>query len=149
MSNSAVVSAPNRFQPLRSRPGARQRRGAGRVAAVIAIAVSLPFLGGCHVNVSGGTARTATSTTTAAKAPAIPQRDVEQITAQLIRDKSGGGPYVISCPGDLPIELDAAMECVVAGQDGVRRELTVTVTKADSPDTATWDWEVGKEISNN
>lgn len=148
MSNSAVVSAPNRLQPLRSRPGATQRRAAGRVA-VIAITVSLPFLGGCHVNVSSGTARPATSTTPAAKAPAIPQRDVEQITAQLIRDKSGGGPYVISCPADLPIELDAAMECVVAGQDGVRRELTVTVTKADSPNTASWDWEVGKEISGN
>lgn len=39
MSNSAVVSAPNRLQPLRSRPGARQRHGAGQVARGVAARV--------------------------------------------------------------------------------------------------------------
>lgn len=92
---------------------------------------------------------TTTATTTAADEPAIPKADVEQITAQLIRGKSGGGPYVITCPDNLPIKLGATMQCVLADQQGIHRELTITVSKADSPNDATWDWEVGKEISPN
>ena len=116
-------------------------------AVATAAALWLPILSGCHVSVGTTTTSVKPSPTAAQAQPAIPKRDVEQITAQLIQGKSGGGPYVITCPADLPIELDATMECVVADQDGVHRELTVTVTKADSPNNATWDWEVGKQVS--
>lgn len=120
-----------------------------RVTATLVATMCLATaLSGCHVNIEGGTAtRSAAATTTSADEPAVPKRDVEQITAQLIRDKSGGGPYVITCPGDLPIHLQASMQCVVADQTGARHELTVTITKADSPNNATWDWEVGRKIS--
>lgn len=117
------------------------------LAITLCAALALPAVSGCHVSVGTDTRSTGASRTTSPAAdPSIPKRDVEQITAQLIQQKSGGGPYVITCPGDLPIELDATMQCVVADQHGVHHELTVTVTKADSPNNATWDWEVGKEI---
>ncbi|OWM07735.1 hypothetical protein B7435_07345 [Mycolicibacterium peregrinum] len=126
-----------------------------RVRAVSTIAIAAVCVGaavsGCHVNVEAGTStRSANPTTTAAAAvagPAVPKGDVEQITGQLIRDKSGGGPYVVTCPNDLPIKLGASMQCVVADQNGARHELTVTITKADAPNDATWDWEVGPEVS--
>ena len=116
----------------------------------VAIGCLLPALGGCQVSFGGsGTTRSATTTPSEAAGPSIPKRDVEQVTAQLIREKSGGGPYVITCPNDLPIKMGASMQCVVADQDHVHHELTVTITKADSPNNATWDWEVGKEISSS
>lgn len=120
-----------------------------RFTATALLAMCLPAIaGGCHVNVETGSPRSETSVRASAAQPAVPKRDVEQITAQLIRDKSGGGPYVITCPGDLPIKLGANMRCVLADQQGTHRELTVTITKADSPNNAAWDWEVGGTISD-
>lgn len=116
------------------------------IVTAVAVGCLLPVLGGCHVSVGTQTSSSATASSVAA-GPTIPKRDVEQVTAQLIREKSGGGPYVISCPNDLPIKMGASMQCVVADQAHVHHELTVTITKADSPNNATWDWEVGKEIS--
>lgn len=129
-------------------PARNSRRHGLAVATTLIAALFLPGLSGCHFSVGTSTEKTSAPGTGAAADPAIPKRDVEQITAQLIQKKSGGGPYVITCPADLPIELDATMQCVVADQQGTHRELTVTVTKADSPNNAAWDWEVGKEISH-
>lgn len=114
------------------------------IAILTPVVLGLLALSGCQLHV--GTGGNGASTSAAAE-PTIPKRDVEQITAQLIRDKSGGGPYVITCPKDLPIALNATMQCVLTDQKGVQRELTVTIGKVDSPDNATWDWEVGPEIS--
>ncbi len=130
-------------------PARNRRRHGLAVATTLSAALFLPALSGCHFSVGTSTETTSVSSTRATADPAIPKRDVEQITAQLIQKKSGGGPYVITCPSDLPIQLDATMQCVVADQQGIHRELTVTVTKADSPDNATWDWEVGQEVSHN
>ncbi|WP_203804295.1 DUF4333 domain-containing protein [Mycobacterium heckeshornense] len=77
--------------------------------------------------------------------PAVPKGDLEQITAQQIREQSGGGPVVINCPDDLPIKLGATEQCVLA-QDGKHFHLTIKITKATSPDNASWDWQVGDEI---
>lgn len=156
MHTSNVTTKPNHFQPTRtsirtSPASTRTTPLTARTLAALAAAAFLPTLSACHVNVGAGNMHTdtTTTTTTAATGPAIPKADVEQITAQLIRGKSGGGPYVITCPNDLPITLGATMQCVLADQQGIHRELTITVSKADSPNNATWDWEVGKEISPN
>lgn len=130
-------------------PARNSRRHGLTVATALFAALFLPVLSGCHFSVGTNADETNAPSPSVAADPGIPKRDVEQITAQLIQKKSGGGPYVITCPTDLPIELDATMQCVVADQQGTHRELTVTVTKADSPNNATWDWEVGKEISHN
>ncbi|BBZ10617.1 DUF4333 domain-containing protein [Mycobacterium branderi] len=105
-------------------------------------------LSACHVSVGTGTttsSHTATTTSSQSQA-AVPKGDLEQITAQQIREQSGGGPIVITCPGDLPIKLGATEQCVLA-QDGKRFHVTIRITKATSPNDATWDWQVGEQLS--
>lgn len=117
-------------------------------ALLATVGLSTLLLTACHVSIGTRTATSAPSTTatSASSQPAVPKRDLEQITAQQIREQSGGGPVVITCPNDLPIKLGATEQCVLA-QDGKHFALTIKITKATSPNDATWDWQVGKEIS--
>jgi hypothetical protein len=78
----------------------------------------------------------------------VPKGDLEQLTGQQIRSQEGGGPIVVNCPGDLPVELNASEQCIIA-QDGKHFRLTITVTKVKSPTDAIWDWKVGPEISDS
>ncbi|MBU9767026.1 DUF4333 domain-containing protein [Mycobacterium sp. TNTM28] len=106
------------------------------------------FLGACHVSIGTDAKSSDLSTSPATEEvqAAVPKGDLEQITAQQIREQSGGGPIVIKCPGDLPIKLGANQRCVLS-QDGNRFFVTITITKAGSPNDAVWDWEVGEQIS--
>ncbi|WP_369407288.1 DUF4333 domain-containing protein [Mycobacterium noviomagense] len=116
-------------------------------ALLIVLGPATLAISSCHVSVGTGTTTPAHSSTTASAPaqPAVPKGDLEQITAQQIREQSGGGPVVINCPGDLPIKLGATEQCVLA-QDGKHFHLTIRITKATSPDNASWDWQVGDEI---
>ncbi|MCV7233500.1 DUF4333 domain-containing protein [Mycobacterium branderi] len=117
-------------------------------ALLAALGMSAFPLSACHVSVGTGTttsSHTATTTSSQSQA-AVPKGDLEQITAQQIREQSGGGPIVITCPGDLPIKLGATEQCVLA-QDGKRFHVTIRITKATSPNDATWDWQVGEQLS--
>lgn len=116
-------------------------------ATVLLTLGAVAAVSGCQVSVKGGPAASPSTTTTTSQA-AIPQADLEQITGQLVREKSGGGPVVITCPGDLPIVLGADELCVLA-QDGKRFDLTITITKATSPNDAKWSWEVGRQLPPN
>jgi hypothetical protein len=119
-----------------------------RTALLATLGLSVLPLGACHVSVGTGTTTPAPSTTTTStqSQAAVPKGDLEQITAQQVREQSGGGPVVITCPGDLPIKLGATEQCILA-QDGKRFHLTIRITKATSPDDATWDWQVGEQLS--
>lgn len=79
------------------------------------------LVSGCHFVVGTGSGISATTPALPAN-PAIPKSDIEQITAQLIHAKAGGGPCVIKCPRDLSILLGATMQCVVTAQNGEHRE---------------------------
>ncbi len=108
------------------------------VVAAVGLCLALTS---CQVTVGGNSTP---STTTAG--PTVPKRDIEQITAQEIRAQSGGGPIVITCPDDLPVEVGASQQCVLA-QDGKHFEVTISISATDSPDDATFDWDVGPEIT--
>lgn len=116
-------------------------------ALLATLAASTMLLSGCHVTVGTPTTTTPSTTTTSSAAQgAVPLNDLQQITAQQVREKSGGGPVVITCPRDLPIRLGASEQCVLA-QDGKQFEITIKITKATSPNDASWDWQVGKQIT--
>ena len=115
----------------------------GRRIALLALA-AITTLSGCHVTVNGGSGSPPT-TTTAAPQAAVPRSDLEQITGQQVREQSGGGPVVITCPSDLPIELGAKVKCALA-QDSKRFEITITITEARSANDAKWSWEVGRQL---
>ena len=111
-----------------------------------AILVLSTLLAACHVTAGSGPTATSTTATSPVQAgPVIPKNEIEQITAQQIREKSGGGPIVITCPGDLLIKVGAHQKCILA-QDGKRFDVTITITTTESPNDATWDWTVGKQL---
>ena len=115
--------------------------------ALLATLAATLLLSGCHVTVGSLKPTPATSTTSPSATHSIPRSDLEQITSQKVRDKSGGGPIVINCPGDLAIKLDASEKCTLA-QDGRHFEIRLKITKVSSPDDATWDWQVEREIKS-
>jgi hypothetical protein len=115
-------------------------------ATLAALSISAALVSGCHVSVHAGNGPAPAPSSTSVQAqPAVPKGDLEQITAQQVRDQTGGGPVVINCPGDLPIKLGAVEHCTLA-QDGKHFDIAITITKAESPNNATWDWQVGKQL---
>jgi len=111
-----------------------------RTAAIVAaVSASAALMSACHVSFSAGSNE-------GAGTPTVPKSDLEQITAQQVRAKLGGGPVVINCPNDLPIKLRAVEHCVLA-HDGKHFDIAITITKADDPNNATWDWVIGKQLS--
>ncbi|WP_165604796.1 DUF4333 domain-containing protein [Mycobacterium intracellulare] len=115
-------------------------------ALVGTLANSTLLLSGCHVTVGTPTTTSSSTTTSGGAQGAVPLNDLQQITAQQVREKSGGSPVVITCPRDLPIQLGASEQCILA-QDGKQFEITIRITKATSPNEASWDWQVGKQLS--
>ncbi|WP_241473852.1 DUF4333 domain-containing protein [Mycolicibacterium neoaurum] len=123
----------------------RRPAASGRRIALLAF-TAIATLSGCHVTVNGGSESSpTTATTTTAPQAAVPRSDLEQITGQQVREQSGGGPVVITCPNDLPIELGAKVKCALA-QDSKRFEITITITEARSANDAKWSWEVGRQL---
>jgi DnaJ-class molecular chaperone len=113
---------------------------------LLATLASTLLLSGCHASI-GNPAPTRSTTTTSTNAqPTVPKGDLEQITGQQVREQSGGGPVVITCPGDLPIHLGASEQCVLA-QDGKHFAITIKITKVKSTNDASWDWQVGQQLS--
>jgi hypothetical protein len=108
---------------------------------LVALATSALLLSGCHVTV--GNPVTPSSTPASG---AVPKNALEQITAQQVRDKIGGGNIVITCPHDLAIKLGASEDCTMA-QDSKQFPLKITITKVKSADDAVWDWELGKQLT--
>lgn len=119
--------------------GADRKRPPSAASAAL-LAVLPVLLSGCHVTVG--------APTSAGTRDAVRKNVVEQVTAQQVRDKLGGGPIVITCPHDLPIKLDASEECLLA-QDGKRFQLTVTITKTTPADDAAWNWHIGQQITGS
>lgn len=115
----------------------RRPPSAGSAVLTAVLPAAAVLLGGCHVTVG--------NPTPAGTQGGVHKNVVEQVTAQQIRDKLGGGPIVITCPGDLAIKLGASEQCVLA-QDGKRFQLTVTINKTQPADDAGWDWHIGDQI---
>jgi hypothetical protein len=121
--------------------GTRQLSVKPAAALLVVLAASALLLCGCHVTIG-----TPTTTSPTPASGAVPKNALEQITAQQVRDKIGGGNIVITCPHDLRIKLGATEQCVMA-QDSKQFPLKITITKVKSADDAVWDWELGKQLT--
>ncbi len=120
-------------------PRVSSHRRAGPLLAVLAAPVLM--MTGCHVSIGTGPAPRAEHGRSA-----IPKSDVEQLTAQQIRDKVGDAPFVITCPADLPARVGATEECVL-NRDGKRFRLTVEISEVTAAGKVHWDYELGGEIT--
>lgn len=112
------------------------------VSKPLVIASAAALLTGCQVTFGVPSASSPGVT-----GPMVPKRDIEQIVAQDVREQVGGGPIVVTCPRDLPVEVGASQECVLT-QGGRQYEITVAITKTTSPKNAIFEWEVGPEITD-
>ena len=119
----------------------------GRRLAALALVGLVAPLGACQVSI-GNPTRPSPSTTSIDAQPSVPKSDLEQITGQEVREKSGGGTIVVACPGDLPIKMGATQVCTL-DQDGKHFNITLTINKADSPNDASWGWEIGPPLSSS
>jgi hypothetical protein len=117
-------------------------RRAAVAGAAMSVASTL-LLDGCTLTVQ---APKFTPAHTAAGA--VPKSALEQITAQQVRDKVGGGNIVVTCPHDLTIKLGATEDCVMA-QDSKQFPIKVTINKVRSADDASWEWEIGHQLTTS
>src|SRR5690625_2233120 len=124
----------NRVAPPRLSPRQRAR-------PLLVLAVPVLLMAGCHVSIGTGPAPRAEHGRST-----IPKSDVEQLTAQQIRDKVGDAPFVITCPADLPAKMGATEECVL-NREGKRFRLTVEVSDVTAAGKVHWDYELGDEIT--
>lgn len=113
---------------------------------VLTLSIATP-LSACQISFSAGNGTATTMTSPSGPSTAAdPKADLQQITAQQVRDKYGGGPVTISCPTDLPLTVGAAVQCTL-DQDGKRFELSITMTRVSSPTDAHWDWQIGHQLA--
>lgn len=120
----------------------RSRSAITAVAAGVGLAL---LLSGCQFSAKVGNLDTSTTTAAAAR-PSVPKAQVEQESVDGLLPQADGDPVSVSCPGDLPMEVGATMDCVVTRADK-RYELKLTVTQADPPNHAKWDYAVGKPLA--
>lgn len=85
-----------------------------RTLAPVAVLVATLLLAGCG-------------------ASAVPQDDVEAQVFDGLTETVGEEPDDVTCPGDLPAEVDAEMVCELTAQ-GDSIDVTVTVTSVDGSD---------------
>lgn len=76
----------------------------------------------------------------------VPRADLEQITAQELRQQFPGPPVRITCPpGALPAKIGASEDCVLK-RFGEEFRLTLTITAVTSPTDASWNIKLGEKI---
>ena len=125
-------------------------RWALAVVSVIAVAASIAavtlWFKPRHIEQAPPNAKAEQAPPTEEAPVGVPRADLEQITAQELRQQFPGPPVRITCPPDpLPAKIGATEDCVLK-RFGDEFRLTLTITAVRSPTDAVWNIKLGEKI---